>query len=243
MAFIFGGGLSNKQARQNRKALLNDIRKDHARKAREAIQRIRAEEKQARADRKAALVAARAACVENAERANKEAKEAHRLAVELSRKARDATRRVARDQCVLDREHARAEGAAKIALKQAERTEEKKFQAELKRLEKSHAQAERDRARESRKHRKSESNDEVRSNIEPHLRPLFERVKGKIKASDRMSRTEAFAHYVEENPGEVSAAQEKEAEKQLRADLREQRKNAPRKPRRIPRSELAPAPF
>ncbi len=40
--------------------------------------------------------------------------------------------------------------------------------------------------------RQAESDDEVRSNIPPELVALFERVKRGIKASPRMSRTEAF---------------------------------------------------
>jgi hypothetical protein len=48
--------------------------------------------------------------------------------------------------------------------------------------------------------RRAESDDEVRSNLPADLVALFERVKGGIKASPRMSRTEVFLQYAEEHP-------------------------------------------
>ncbi len=67
-----------------------------------------------------------------------------------------------------------------------------------------------ERVRSSAAERRSESDDAVRANLPPELLDLFEAVKGKIRASDHMSRTEAFLHYVEENPAEaLELAQDK----------------------------------
>ena len=89
---------------------------------------------------------------------------------------------------------------------------------------------------------------EVRSNIPPELVALFERVKRGIKASPRMSRTEAFLHYAEENPDDVLAATEDKTEaliRELEGQYRQARRSL-RRPTRPPRytpEQLAEVPF
>lgn len=77
-----------------------------------------------------------------------------------------------------------------------------------------------------------QSDDAVRRNLPPDLVPVFDAIKGRIKGSPKRSRTETFLQWVEENPGEVVAMQDKRAERELRALLRAQgvrpRKAAPR---------------
>jgi hypothetical protein len=97
--------------------------------------------------------------------------------------------------------------------------------------------------------RRSESADEVRSNLPPNLVPLFERVKRGIKAPPRMSRTEAFLHYAEANPNEVvdvleegAAAVIRELEKKEREAARVLRHGPPRSSRYTP-EQLAEVPF
>lgn len=53
--------------------------------------------------------------------------------------------------------------------------------------------------------RVTESDDRVRGNIEPELVPVWERVKTRIKGTRHRSRTEAFAHWVQEHPDDVAA--------------------------------------
>jgi hypothetical protein len=78
--------------------------------------------------------------------------------------------------------------------------------------------------------------------------PLFEKVKRGIKASPRMSRTEAFLQYAEENPHEVLQVIEEENEAKLRQLEKEHReaerayKRGPRRRRYTP-EELADVPF
>jgi hypothetical protein len=79
--------------------------------------------------------------------------------------------------------------------------------------------------------RRGESDDEVRGNIPPELVALFERVKRGIKASPRMSRTEAFLHYAEFNPDEVLAAISDKTDELVR-QLEEQHREAQRVARR-----------
>jgi hypothetical protein len=74
-------------------------------------------------------------------------------------------------------------------------------------------------------------------------------VKRGIKASPRMSRTEAFLHYAEENPDDVLASQDdrtdaliRDLERQEREARRELRRPPPRSPRYTP-EQLAEVPF
>jgi hypothetical protein len=62
---------------------------------------------------------------------------------------------------------------------------------------------------------------------------LFERVKRGIKASPRMSRTEAFLHYAEENPDDVLAATDDKTDALIR-ELEQQEREARRSLRRGP---------
>ena len=222
--------ISPRQAKRDRAALLKALHRDQRRAFLARLKKLREEEAAAKLERREALARARARCVTLAEEANAAAKEAYRHALELAKAAKLATRNVARDQCAIGKQHARDEGAHRIAAAKRERDEERRFAAELVRLERGAKESEKERKSARRGERRAESDDEVRSNLEPELVPLFERVKKTIRGSDRMTRTEAFRQYAEENPGEVYAAQEAEAEKALRRDVR--------KVRRAPRAAL-----
>ena len=131
----------------------------------------------------------------------------------------------------------------------AELLAEKKYEADLRRIERANRKRRQEAPRVTRIERQAESDDEVRSNIPPELVALFERVKRGIKASPRMSRTEAFLHYAEENPDEVLAAVDdktdaliRELEEQQRQARRDLRRGPPRSRRRMP-EHLTDAPF
>lgn len=66
-----------------------------------------------------------------------------------------------------------------------------------------------------------ESDDEVRANLPPELVPVFDRHRRRFKDSPRMSRTEAFLHWVQENPDEVIAEQAQAAEAAAARDIAE----------------------
>jgi hypothetical protein len=78
------------------------------------------------------------------------------------------------------------------------------------------------RVRDARRERQGESDDEVRQNIPAGMARVFDKVKRHIKGSERKSRTEAFLEWAEENPGEVFAIQEADAEREIRRMVREQ---------------------
>ena len=79
-------------------------------------------------------------------------------------------------------------------------------------------------ARVERRHeRTQEDDDAVRSNLPPELVPVFERHRRAFKGSAKRSRTEAFLEWAEENPDEILAVQQAEADKGLRNLLKQQR--------------------
>jgi hypothetical protein len=70
-------------------------------------------------------------------------------------------------------------------------------------------------ARTTKTEREAESDCAVRANLPPELVTVFNKVKRHIKGTPRKSRTEAFLEWAEENPGEVYAAQQREADREL----------------------------
>jgi hypothetical protein len=74
--------------------------------------------------------------------------------------------------------------------------------------------------------RRAESDDEVRSNLPPELLPSFERMKRAIKASPRMSRTEAFLQWAHDHPSEVFADDEALLEQGARKQAKQKRRSA-----------------
>lgn len=72
-----------------------------------------------------------------------------------------------------------------------------------------------------RRERAQEADHEVEANIAPELVPIWRQVRKRFKASDKLSRTEAFEHWVEENPEEVATMLVDAGEEQWRDELRE----------------------
>lgn len=66
----------------------------------------------------------------------------------------------------------------------------------------------------------SESDDEVRGNLDPDMVPIFNRLKSAIKARPNLSRTEAFLHYMHEH-GEERATQYRQIEEDTDRKIRE----------------------
>ena len=113
-----------------------------------------------------------------------------------------------RARAVLEQERAQARAAGdRVTAARMKLEAERRFQADMRRIEADNRNAKRqERAiRRGHHHALSQSDDTVRGNIPPDLVPLWDRVKGRIKGSDRKSRTEAFLQYAEEHPGEVFA--------------------------------------
>jgi hypothetical protein len=235
------------QSKEERRKLWRDINREHRKQAKVKLVALRAELREARAKRKLALRDAKERC--RAERiAARERARAMRLRVlEELREAMRAERFEARQSCSVKLGEARAI-KDEIARARAELLAEKKYQSDLRRIERANRQRRKEAPKVTRIERQAESDDEVRANVAPELVPLFERVKRSIKASPRMSRTEAFLRYAEEHPDEVLVAIDdktealiRELEAKERAAQKELRRGPPR--RRYTPEELADVPF
>jgi len=81
--------------------------------------------------------------------------------------------------------------------------------------------------------RAQESDERVRNNLPPELRPLWDRFKGDFRNTKRASRTEAFLEWAEANPEEVIRMQSDQADRDVERLVREhyrlERKLAKRK--------------
>lgn len=79
--------------------------------------------------------------------------------------------------------------------------------------------------RSTARERAQEDDDAVRSNLPAELVPVFNAVVRKLKfrASPKRSRTEAFLDWAEENADEILAVQQAQAEKDLKALIKQQR--------------------
>ena len=104
--------------------------------------------------------------------------------------------------CAARRDLARSEARAKVSAAKQSRRQLREDYQEIKRLER---QADERR----REHKRlpaaaiTESDDQVRHNIDPELIPVWESVKRSIRGTPKISRTEAFLAWVEENPDDV----------------------------------------
>lgn len=145
-----------------------------------------------------------------------EARAKRREAVKAVREQCAAARVAARQNCALRAEQARTEGAAVIEARRAELVAERGFERRMQRHEKP------SKLRSTAGERRQESDDEVRSNLHPSMVAVFDHVRRHIKGSPRMSRTEAFLHWAEENPDEVVQLMQHDADRYLNQLLAEQ---------------------
>jgi hypothetical protein len=242
---------SDAEGRKNRRELMRQIAKEHKRRDRELLLKLRAKIRDVKTRRKKAMCMVKGSC-----------RRGRALAKQVAAAKVKAIRERARQEIRETRkgEAARARAACKARkaqIKQAAMTTtarrretlraERALQAELKRIENWTRERKRAHRQTTAKEAREESNDGVRSNIPAELRPLFERVKGSIKGSTRQSRTEEFLHYAEEHPSEVVDTQEDLAQREVARLVREQYalESAMRHPKRYKpsRAELAEVPF
>ncbi|HEX7666659.1 MAG TPA: hypothetical protein VF407_19160 [Polyangiaceae bacterium] len=165
---------------------------------------LREQVRAARSRRKQALFEAKERCRAERLAARERARSLRVKALAELREATEMERAAARQTCAVRIGDARAikddieRARAKVAA-------ERQYQRELRRIDAANRQRRREHPHASYIERRGESDDEVRMNIPPDLAPLFERVRRGIKATPRMSRTEAFLKYAEEHPSETLA--------------------------------------
>jgi hypothetical protein len=231
-------------ARKHRKVLMREIERDHRKRARAKVTGLREQLRTARLTRKNVLVEATSRC--RSERvAVRDRTRIERLrALDELRKALHAERQAARDACALRREDARKATSDAVQRARGELDAERKYQDDLRRIERGNHERHVAARRASGSERRSESDDEVRVNLPDELVALFERVKHGIKGSARESRTEAFLRYAEQHPDEALSAIDDKTDAVIR-DLERQERDAARYARRrhYTPTQLADVPF
>lgn len=194
----------------DKRALWRAIERERKKEARAKVAGLRETYKTARATRASAIGRTKAEC--RAARGS-----ARALAREVREQARIealAIREAARQTCAM------GEGIASTARGEVKRTKadldaERAYQRSLRVTERAAKARKQTTKRATRAERAQESDDQVRANIDPALRPLFEKVKRQIKGSARKSRTEAFLEYVEAHPREEYHAIEDATERMI----------------------------
>ena len=230
----------------DKKKLWREIERDERRKKREKLAELRIELRRARAQRKEAMKSAVERCRTERLAARERARALRIRGLAELREAARLERTSARDACALSKGEAKTKGG--IERRRAELAAERKFHADMRRIERGNRARVSEHPHAIYVERRSESDDEVRQNISSDLVPLFEHVRRGIKGSPRMTRTEAFLKYAEEHPAELLSAIEDKTEHVIR-DLERQQRDAFRIPSRSAhatrnaRAQVAEAPF
>jgi hypothetical protein len=232
------------QGRKQRRALMRDIAREHRREAREKLVALRTQIRDAKALRRSALVQAKERCRSERVAARARARAMKQRALEELREALRRERQLAHDTCAASLAEARGI-TDKVQRGRVELHAERAYQRDLRRIERANRAARLEIRRPTRAERRGESDDEVRGNVPPELVGLWERVKGRIRGSERMTRTEAFLQYAHDHPNEVLEVLEDRTEDLIRELEARERATARAMRRKRPRisAALAEAPF
>lgn len=192
-------------------------RRDHAAHV-AALRALKAEIVALRARRREVLAKTRAGCRAARVRARAAILARRRAEHERIRRELAEMRQAERNRCAARVVGARASIATAIEGKKRQAAKVRRDDKADRRIAK-HGETER--ARVTARERLGESDDSVRSNLDAHLVPIFDRVRKTIHASPRMSRTEAFLHWAHEHPTEIQEMQAENSEKEFARLLRE----------------------
>lgn len=116
-------------------------------------------------------------------------------------------RQAQREQCQADQD------AARVELDQAVTEAHAELERERRAFAKQYGK--KPKGRTTRAERRQEADEEVERNLPPELVAVWRSVKGSIRGSDRISRTEKFLQWVEENPDAVHAVLYEAAERDV----------------------------
>jgi hypothetical protein len=194
------------EAKRHRKHLTREIEKELRAKDKIVLGEIRARIHQARAARREHIAEARHNC-KAAKRALKERQKAERERLKFEQQADRIARR---GSCDSSKQQASVEGGRAVTTL---RGELRGTAAELRNIARAGKAT---RVRSTSRERRSENDDSVRRDIPQDLVPVFEKVKHRIKGSERRSRAEAFLEWAHENPEEVVSVQQADADHYLK---------------------------
>ena len=194
----------------DKKRLRREIEADRRNAQRDKVRELRARIQLARLERKAKVSAIRSQCA--------------------------IAREKLRALCLSRRERAALEGARLVEQRRAELGEEQALEKLVRSADRRGIKGS---VRSTAAERASESDDEVRANIPRELVAAFDKHRRHIKGTPRKTRTEAFLQWAEENPAEVWALQNEQAEREIREMVREHNRAA----RAVGAAELDDVPF
>jgi len=241
-------------ALENRRAKTQAVREHQKAIRARALSTIADELARVHERRRHVLTAVRAGCKRSRDRLREWVK-ARRAAARAALNAEiDALRQADRARCAARRGKVHAGASTAAGRKRAALAEQRETHAIERRAEQRRAKLER---RASKKEQEAESDDEVRSNLEPEMVPIFDAVRREIRARPGLSRTDAFLGWAEGNEGRIWELRDRAAAAQLRALELEHRKaekelarcggkcgpHGKRQTAAQRRAELAPAPF
>lgn len=196
----------------DRRKLNREIAEHLREKDREALAALRARIEAAKAERRQMVRAARETC-RTALLSVRQRQAAERRRLTLEHQAERERGRVA---CTTGKTEAKRQGHELERTAKRTLREERTFQRQIRRAGKK--PPERSTARE----RALEDDDAVRNNLPAELIPVFDKHRRSFKGSPRRSRTEQFLEWAEENPDEVLAVQQAEADEALKELLRQE---------------------
>jgi hypothetical protein len=221
---------------------MRQIAREHRREQRELLVRLRQELRDARAMRIAAIKQAKERCKADRIAARARVRQLRARLLEELREAVRQERRQALSECNRAIDDARAI-ANRVQRARAELEAERRFRRQMGRIERANRQRVREAKRASSAERRKESDEEVAASISPELLPVWQRVRGSIRGSERMSRLETFLKWVEEHPSELVSALEDRTDEVIR-DLERREREARRALKRpVPRDVYADVPF
>jgi len=183
-------------------------------KDRAALSLLRARIKMARTDRMLGLRAARSSCAMARSQLQAQQREERTSFVERQRGERIAERAA----CSAGKDSARTRGRALESEARENVRGTKTLQRQVRDADRRNVKT-----RSTTRERGQEDDDAVRNNLPPELRPVFDKVRRTIKATGKKSRTEAFLDWAEENPEEILAVQQADADRELKQLLKQQR--------------------
>jgi hypothetical protein len=201
------------EAKQQRRKLQKEIAAELRAQDRIKLHQLDQHITAARKNRRAALIEVRRIC----KLARFELKERQKQERERVRDEQRRQRLERRVGCQAARVATSLDGKSEI---ERLRLERKRTKAEQRIIERAGKVV---RVRSTAKERKQESDDTVRRDIPAELVPVFDKVRARIKGSARRSRSEEFLEWAHENPDEVLAVQQADADRYLVKLVKEQR--------------------
>lgn len=214
-------GLSAHEARKQAKQLARERAAELKRKDRAKLAQLRERLKDAKGRRSAALGKARQLCKAGKARIRARVKALRALERDRLRAEVSQLRTRERTACKARKQRVRAAASSVSDQRRKLLEEEKRTQALIDRGKK---RAEATQRRSSAVERRQESDESARNDLPSALRPVWDQLKGRFRATGRASRAEAFLEWAQANPDEVLRLQSDEADRDVSRLVREQKR-------------------